>query len=232
MKIIIYEDNPNDLNQLLKFCSDFFKTINITCEYKLCENSNELLQAITNYDLCFLDIELGSENGIDLGSKIRIVNKDIRIILVSNYPKYLIDGYKINAERYFIKPLSYNEFKMEMELVVKDVFDRYLGIKDSKISNEKIYYNDILYIEFYERKTIIHLSNGTNIPTNYSLKEWLSIFEEASFAKPHRAFIVNLKHVHKVNTHEIILTNRKEITLSRHYKKQFLLGFMTFSHRG
>lgn len=64
------------------------------------------------YDLIFLDIELGDYNGIEIASKIRTYNRSSIIIITSSFKKYLIDGYKIEAKRYLIKPIINDNLNM------------------------------------------------------------------------------------------------------------------------
>lgn len=85
----------------------------------ICKDSAELFRIIKNYDLLFLDIKLNDENGIDIGLKLQSQDHDCRIIITTNYSKYAIDGYKINADRYFIKPISQKEFDIEMDTIIK-----------------------------------------------------------------------------------------------------------------
>lgn len=233
MEIIIYEDNLEDQELLSKFIKAFFYKKDVKYNIHLCKNSKDLLKNISSYDLCFLDMELDYEtkNGIDIGLEIRCVCADIRIIIVSNYKKYLIDGYKVQADRYFIKPLNQNEFNIELEIILKNYLENYLGIFDIKISKEKIYFNDILYIEFFDRKTVLNLTNGKKIPTSYALKEWAVLVENLSFSQPHKSFLVNLKHVTTFDNTIIIMINNDHIPLSRHYKKKFVEKYLLALHK-
>lgn len=234
MEILIYEDNLEDEKILIEFINSYFHNRNITYNIYVCKNSKELLQNISHYDICFLDIELDheKENGIDIGLEIRSMNKDIRIIIVSNYAKYLIDGYKVQADRYFIKPLNKNEFNIELDIVLKNLFENHLCIIDTKISSEKIYYNDILYIEFIDRKTVLNLINGNKISTPQSLKEWNDLVKHLSFSQPHKSFLVNFKHISAFDNKNIIMSNDDYIPLSRHFKKEFEDKYILSLHRG
>lgn len=221
MKILIFDDNKNDIKHLTNCLKTFFKNKNISYQIKTCQNKEELLNDIDCYDFLFLDIELDQENGIDLGLELQKVKHHCRIIITTNYSKYAIDGYKIQAERYFIKPIHQQEFDLEMNTVIKNYIKENNYFFDKKVCDSKIYIKDILYIEFIDRKSMIHKLNGEIIMTNCTLKYWYDQFSIYNFAYPYKAFLVNLKYVNALYKKDIELTNGEMIPLSRHYKKEF-----------
>lgn len=117
---------------------------------------------------------------------------------------------------------------MEFNYELKNVLNNHIldnkFLLDKKIYPYKIYFKDIIYIEFYDRKTIIHRKND-DIFTTLTLKEWLFILKDYNFSRPHRAYILNLKHVKDLRTDSVILSNDKEIPLSRKYKTTFRLEY-------
>lgn len=230
MNILVFENNENDFNQLSSCVKHYFAKETIDYQIHRCKNKNELFQAIKQYDLLFLDIELDEDNGIDLGMELKKNNHDCRIMITTNYAKYAIDGYKINADRYFIKPINQQKFNIEMNAIVKTYLRHSLGFFDEKISHKKIYIKDILYIEFKDRKTDLHFTNGEIIPTNYSLKYWYQQLEDKGFAYPYKAYLVNMQHILQFTTNNLKLINNEDIPLSRHYKEEFEKAYEKYLH--
>lgn len=111
MNILIYDDNENDIKQLLLCINNFFSKKCQEYNVNICKSKDELLQTINKYDLLFLDMEINEENGIDIGLELQKIQHDCRIIITTNYSKYAINGYKIHADRYFIKPINQLEFR-------------------------------------------------------------------------------------------------------------------------
>ncbi len=219
LKILIYDDNYNDIKQLLQCIDSYFKDLGIDYTTKICQDTQTLFNLIKDYDILFLDIQINQENGIDIGLKLNHIYHDCRIIIVSNYAKYAIDGYKIHADRYFLKPISQVLFNIEMENIVKNHLKTHLGFYDPKISNKKIYYNEILYIEFFNRKTIIYTTIGDKYTTLHPLKYWYEKLHEYGFSYSHQSFIVNLAHLSAFNKKEVFLISNDIIPLSRNYKQ-------------
>ena len=218
LKILIYDDNADDIKQLLHCINVYFDDIKIEYVTKICKDSQMLFEIIKDYDILFLDIQLNHENGIDIGLKLKHIYHDCRIIIISNYMKYALEGYKIHADRYFLKPITQELFNIEMENIIKNHFNKHLGFYDPKISNRKIFYNEILYIEFYNRKTIICISSGEKYSTYYPLKYWYKKLHEHGFAYSHQSFIVNLAQISAFGKNEVFLISNDVIPLSRNSK--------------
>ena len=120
INILIYDDNQKDIDQLLQCIENFYQS-KFTISIHICKNKPDLLQNIKKSDLLFLDMEINEENGIDIGLELQELKHDCRIIITTSYSKYAIDGYKIHADRYFIKPINQLEFNLEMESVIKNI---------------------------------------------------------------------------------------------------------------
>lgn len=230
MRILIFEDNQNDIETLKNCCKKFFGKKKIEYEIDVCDSKHYLFSKINYYDLLFLDIEINSLNGIKIGLELQEQNIDCRIIITSNYAEYLVDGYKINADRYFIKPISQCDFDLEMEAIIYRYFRRYAGIFDKSICNRKIYYSEISYIESYDRKTRLHSINGNSLLTPYPLKYWVDNLVKYSFCQSHKSYLVNLGCIFGFTKQDIMLTSGELIPLSRHYKNQINEMYLEYLH--
>ena len=144
--------------------------------------------------------------------------------------EFAIDGYKIHADRYFIKPINQLEFNIEMNAVIKKYIKKSLGFYDEKISPYKIFVKDILYIEFLNRKSNVHTIGGNIITTNCTLKYWYDRLNTYGFAYSYKAYLINFEYISSFNKNEIVLINNETIPLSRHYKKEFDQKYNDFLH--
>lgn len=114
IKILICEDIERDKLHLHQLLDSFLLANKISYKIDYLENFDVGTNLFLEYDLIFLDIELGDYNGIEIASKIRTYNRSSIIIITSSFKKYLIDGYKIEAKRYLIKPIDEKIFNVEM----------------------------------------------------------------------------------------------------------------------
>lgn len=221
MRIAICDDNKLELSQIYDVVKNTINKLNIPSKIDLFHNGLDILQSKISYDVLLLDIEMQNINGISLAQEIRKYNKRCIIIFISNYSVYLQDGYKVHAERYFMKPLNSLEFETEFKEIFKDYIIDSKSIFDTRIANHKIFLRDIIYIEFFHRKTVVHTTTAS-YSTTLTLKEWLNLLENCYFSQCHKGFIVNLKHVDTVFKNNVLLSNSEELLLTRTYKDSFI----------
>ena len=58
-------------------------------------------------DLLFLDIQMPELNGLEFS---KMVDPHTRIVFTTAFGQYAIDGYRVNALDYLLKPISYVDF--------------------------------------------------------------------------------------------------------------------------
>lgn len=101
-------------------------------------------------------------------------------------------------------------------------------IYDKNICNQKIYVNEILYVEILNRKTILHLSNDREYYYPYSLKWWEDYLSDFCFVQPHRAYLINMYNIASYNNDSITLFSNEKVPLSKKYKNTFEKTYFKF----
>ena len=114
-------------------------------EYKCFENGELLLSDGGKYDAVFLDICMGSSNGIETAEKLRLEYPDIPIVFVTSSDEYVWTSFSVHPFDYLLKPFSVERVRKllndllkiinrsEQELTIKTA-RRELSIPFSKIS--------------------------------------------------------------------------------------------------
>lgn len=232
IKVLICEDDLKDRRILIEYLQSYFKKNKIDVEINVL-NDYKSSRYLEEYDFIFLDIKLGDVNGIDFARRIREKNHDSIIVITSNYQKYLIEGYTIEAQRYFLKPIEKEVFEEQMDKLLFRYKDRFYGFYDEKLSRKRIYYKDILYIEFLDRHTILNFTNGNKIQTNYALKYWMEKTKGYTFCQSYKSFYVNLDYVtgFSKDWKDIFISNGERLPLSKKYKKEFTNEYFMHLHK-
>lgn len=230
MEILIFEDNKEDQQELLLNIQNLFKLYSMEYKVTTTNDYNYVLENNKDFDLIFLDIEVNENSGISLGIEIRKTNKDVCIIFLTHYSKYLIDGYKAHANRYFLKPINQEEFNLEMKNVLENYTRNFDGFYDEKISDRKILYNQIYYIEFMQRKTHLHFITSEICSSPYPLNHWISILPDY-FAQSYKSILINLNHVNTYSKDNVVMNNNEIIPLSRRFRNDFITAFLTVLKR-
>ena len=120
-------------------------------------------------DLIFLDIQMPELSGVEFA---KILPKETRIIFVTAFSQYAVEGYKVNAMDYLLKPVSYDDFLIAAKKALEwftikskqETYkqDRFVFVKsDYKLI--RVMLDDILYIEGLKDYVRIYLKGGTKL---------------------------------------------------------------------
>ena len=118
-KVAICDDNPADLQLITDYLTE--PEFHYPLELFSFHDGVELAHAYQKegqFDLIILDMMMDRLNGIETALKIRKVDQNVAILIVTATVEYAIEGYKINAARYIVKPVS----KPEFQKITKNIF--------------------------------------------------------------------------------------------------------------
>ena len=65
-----------------------------------------------NYDVIFLDIQMPELDGLSAAAEIRKNDKDVIIVFITSLAQYALQGYKVQAYDYIVKPFTFSYFKI------------------------------------------------------------------------------------------------------------------------
>ena len=145
-----------------------------------CETALEALEKIQSnpVELLFLDIQMPGLTGMELS---RSLKEGPKIVFTTAYESYALEGYKVDAVDYLLKPFSYAEFltaaQKAQKLIsletqnkrTKEPGSDYIIVK-SEYHLVQVAVNDILYIDGLKDYIRLHLQNGEAIMTLMSMK--------------------------------------------------------------
>ena len=119
------------------------------------QSGEELINAKGNFDIYFLDIEMGKTSGMDIARRIREQEENGRqrsiIIFVTGYREYMEAAFDVNAFHYLIKPIDAEKFSEVFSRAWKEVSvsreqtKKYIMVKSSG-TQQKLFLKDIYYI--------------------------------------------------------------------------------------
>lgn len=227
MNIVVCDDVKTDMALTAKMIHKFFDIKKTPINLVLYKDADSLLDDKNEYDLYFLDIMLGDKNGIEIAKNILIRQGRAIIFLLSMSNEFILDGYKVRAIRYFIKPLIWEEFSHELNEALNffNLNESFVFI-DSNI-NEKIFLSTILFLEKSGRKVIVHTYTGEYI-SNRNISDWYGELGEKNFVIPYKGIIVNMGNIKRIEKNILILKNEHEIPISRNYVKSIKESFKEY----
>lgn len=195
----------------------------------------EAMKALPDHpvDLLFLDIQMPDLNGLEFS---RMVPESTRIVFTTAFGQYALDGYRVNALDYLLKPISYADFTEAVnkaiqwfELKQKAEKDpvgntagkelEYIYVKsDYKLIQVEL--DKILFIEGLKDYIKIHLEDMARpILSLTSLKSMEEKLPAERFIRVHRSFIVQKQKIKIIEKGRIIF-GKNYIPVSDSYKQE------------
>lgn len=176
-------------------------------------------------DLLFLDIQMPELNGLEFS---RMVPSGTRIVFTTAFNQYAIDGYKVNALDYLLKPISYADFLQAAHKAVqwfellqqpKEEIQSIFVKSDYKLVQIEL--NKILYIEGLKDYIKIYEENNPKpILSLMSMKAMEELLPPSGFIRVHRSFIVRKDKIRTIDRGRIVF-GKAYIPISDSYKQAF-----------
>ena len=180
-----------------------------------------------NIDIIFLDIQMPNINGIEFIQNLR---KDHKIIFTTAYDKYAVEGFKLEATDYLLKPFPFDRFVQATNKAIKQIElenkatqastkrdDKdFISVK-SDYKLHKIQLSDIDYIEGLKAYISIFV-NGKRVIVLESLKNIESNLPSDRFIRVHKSYIVPIQKI-KLMDGNMLDLGLKKIPIGKSYKE-------------
>ena len=238
LNCIAVDDEPLALGLVCKFIEQT-PFLNLVGRYS---GAVDALKAIhqQKLDLIFLDIQMPDLNGIELA---RVLGKgaDVpRVVFTTAYNQFALEGYKVDALDYLLKPFNYEEFLRAAQkalnyhelvnrpntaapvpsIAEEQADEDYLFLK-VEYQLVRIALDDILYIEGLKDYVKVHLKNAEKaILSLTSLKALEEKLPPKRFMRVHRSFIVSLDKVTSMTKNSVQI-GKMMIAVGDQYKEAF-----------
>ena len=157
-----------------------------------------------------------------------------KVVFVTAYRDYAVEGFELDAVDYLIKPVSFERF---FKAITK--LNRLVGHQiPATAANEsrdsaafiylrvdrdmkKIFVNDIEYIESWKDYVKVFLSGGRHFLVKRSISAVENLLSEHKFMRVHRSYLVSLGKVCGYNALSVQL-GQSEIPIGRLYKQSVM----------
>lgn len=239
MKIscIAIDDEPLALDLLSKFIQ---QTTFLELEGKF-SNAIEALGYINQHEvnLIFMDIQMPDLSGMELA---RILDgkrnsSPTRVIFCTAYHQFALEGYKVEALDYLLKPYSYEDF-LAAATKAYQYFGRigtltqpsppvnqvpsadYIFLK-VEYQLVKVVLKDITHVEAYKDYVKVHLKSKNHpLLSLTSMKNMEELLPKDRFMRVHRSFIISLDHIDSISKN-VVHIGDQQIAVGDLYKDQF-----------
>ncbi len=179
-----------------------------------------------HFDLVFLDIYMGNENGMDTANHLRRFDPDCLLVFTTTSPDHALEGFRVRALHYLVKPYREADLAALFDEIVKrfPITDRYIEI-NTTVGTHRLRFQDILYAEHYQHQIYVYSADGRKYVTRQTFREFTAVLTDERFFLCSRGVLVNMEHAEDFDGTDFILKGGKRVPVSRNLAKTARTAF-------
>ena len=228
IKVLAIDDEPLALQQLARYIEQI-PYLDLVAECQSAVEARHIIEEET-IDAVFVDINMPDLNGMDF---VRSLSAPPMVVFTTAYSEYAIEGFKVNAIDYLLKPFGLDDFKRAANKV-KEQYDLRNTATVSSVDEDdalflkteykvvRINIGDIRYVEGMSEYLRIYLDNQPKpLIVLLSMKKLEERLPSHTFMRIHRSYIINLRKIQEVNKNRVIMDADTYLPIGDMYKETF-----------
>ncbi len=228
IRVIAVDDEPLALGQLTKYISQV-PFLELAASFTNALQARSFLEE-NAMDAMFIDINMPDLSGIEL---VRSLHNPPLTVFTTAYSEYAVDGFKVDAVDYLLKPFTLGEFlasaeKVRTRIELLDAAGKpaqeseFVFFKaDYKII--KVEVADIIYVESMSEYLKIHLkSEPMPKVVLMSFPKLLEKLPSGRFIRIHRSYVINLGKVVELSNGMVLMDGGKSLPVGDSYRSSLL----------
>lgn len=233
-KIAVCDDELPVLESIEKYIGDYWVAFHVDFSIEIFQDGNKLLNSTSQFDLIFLDIEMPEINGIETARKIRLNDKDIKIVYVTSYSGYALQAFAVHPFDFIVKPVTQenifhilNEYLDYASQQKPSVMIELRSIVGSIMLN----LDEIIAFEYVDNRKLKVYITEKQYEIKGSITEIRQMIQSDSFTSPHKSFIINMKYVKRLSNFIIYMHGGIEIPVAQKKLKEFKAELNHYLHK-
>ena len=238
MRCIAIDDEPLALRQISSYIGKI-PFLELAATFRSAVAAQVWLQE-NETDLIFVDINMPDMTGLEF---VQSLDSKAMVIFTTAYAEYAIDGFKLSAIDYLLKPFGLKDITRASEKALS-LYELLQLQKNAQLEQEEqepvsdneddksvisvhadrkthiVKLANIVYLESAGEYVRLHLADGTKLVTLFRLKNMENTLHSSQFMRVHRSYIVNLNHISGYTKGRIFLSNEDYIPIGESYKEQ------------
>ncbi len=222
IRVLAVDDEPLALRQIVAYINRI-EDLQLVAECRSALDAHKILTS-EPVDVIFCDINMPDLNGMDFARQLTadtVVERQPLIVFTTAYSEYAVEGFKVDAVDYLLKPFSFDDFKRSLERVRQRLQNPILFIRaDHRTIGVQI--SDIIRVQAMGEYLRIFLTGQSrSVMTLMSMKRMEEEIPQGIFMRVHRSHFINLLHVAEIVKGRIILDDGSEVPVGDNYKAAF-----------
>ena len=224
IRALLLDDEPLALRQMESYASKVDDMVVVGA----CISAARAAPLAEQADVIFADIDMPDMNGLDF---VRDLRNSPLVVFTTAHAKYAVEGFRLRAVDYLLKPFSFDEFLVAVARVrhILHIERAACGISPSGVLRFKtdhktvtVPLESIIYIESMSEYVKIHLE-GHEFPhvILYSLKNLVQQLPASHFIRIHRSYIISAVRIRSANTSSVELDGGTVLPVGESYRQAF-----------
>lgn len=238
LRVGICDDRQKDMDMVRTLAARFSDShpehpLDI-CAYASAYDLLDEVERTGGCDVYLLDILMPHMSGIELAQKIRKRGERAQILFLTSSREYGIEAIGVKAAGYLLKPIQEEPFNEAMHTCIKELEpDRHpsLPVK-TKQGLVRVQLAELISIESFNHICELTLSGGTKLETHARLSDlYEQLQENAGFIFPHRSYIVNMEYIRGIGGTGILMTDGRQLPISRKSYSDITAAYLDYITR-
>jgi DNA-binding LytR/AlgR family response regulator len=199
----------------------------------ICHNAVEAINILHQkvIDVMFLDIKMPKIIGTEF---LKNLSHAPKVIFVTAYREYAVEGFELDAVDYLVKPVSFERFLKAIDRLKRSYGsqsearekqyqpnpDAFVYLKADKVM-QKIFINEILYVESWRDYVKMYFLNGKSLLIKQPISAMEHLLSQHKFVRIHRSYIISINKITGYTGISIQL-GTVEIPIGRLYKQSVM----------
>lgn len=175
------------------------------------------------YDLIYLDIEMGTMNGVEVGRILRKEHKNFstEIVYISGKDGYDRQLFDVQPLHFIAKPIDESSVIDDLELALERAhkLGGYFQYKKG-YDTYKVAISEIIYFESLNREVKMVTTKGTEFFYS-SLSEVMLSVAQYQFLQIHRSYLINYHHASILRYSEVVMSDGTTLPISKSKREEF-----------
>ncbi len=249
IRTIIVDDEPLALRQMRSYV-DRNERLQLVGEFRHAMSAREFLDfAEEGVELILCDINMPGESGVEFINSLHTsVAEPPMVIFTTAHAEYALEGFRLDAVDYLMKPLAYADFahsverayslytlrsgakgsdeagiEQEVALAADEGDGEVEGhiIIKSEYRQVPIRLSEIIYLESEGEYIRLHTANGRSLTTLYRLKNMEQELPSSQFVRIHRSYIVNISAITSYERGRAYISDIDYLPIGHNYREAF-----------
>ena len=228
IKVLAIDDEPLALQQLTAYIQKvpFLELV------EACQSAMDAMKVMERevIDAIFVDINMPDLNGMDFVKSLVVPPL---VVFTTAYSEYAVEGYKVDAVDYLLKPFGLQEFQ-RAAMKVKTRLEERSSVPSPPTSEEddilflktdykvvRVNISEIRYVEGMSEYVKFFLEGQKPLVVLLSMKKLEERLPSSAFMRIHRSYIVNLTKIREVNKNRVIMDAETYLPIGENYREAF-----------